>query len=262
MYKIPLALLVGLAMLTGGCARREPLRLRVLSYNIHHGEGMDGRIDLERIAALIRRLEPDLVALQEVDRGVERSGRVDQPERLAEQTGMQSVFERNIAYQGGDYGNAVLSRLPVLRVRNHYLPKSLPNEQRGMLEVQVQAGGRAVRFLATHLDYHPDDTERMESADMLRRFLRPEPAVPTVIAGDMNALPDSRVLEALTSFLIDTYMADSVPLFTYPAGQPDRRIDYILHDRCHAWRCTEYRVIPEAVASDHRPVLATLVLPE
>lgn len=243
-----------------GCSHREPLTLRVLTYNIHHGEGMDGKIDLERIAAVIRQAEPDLVALQEVDRGVKRSDRVDQPARLAELTGMKAVFERNIEYQGGDYGNAVLSRLPIVRHRNHFLPQSVPDEQRGMLEVHVNAGGRPLMFLATHLSYHPSDAERMASVIMIRSFLEQEPDVPTVLAGDMNALPDSRVVVAMTEFLVDTYVADSEAAFTFPADKPDRRIDYILHNRGHGWRSVEYRVLPESIASDHRPVLAVLQL--
>ncbi|MCH7814190.1 MAG: endonuclease/exonuclease/phosphatase family protein, partial [Planctomycetes bacterium] len=134
---------------------------RVLTYNIHHAEGVDGRIDLERIAAVIRRAEADLVALQEVDRGVERSGCVDQPERPAALTGMQIVFAKNIDHEGGAYGNAVLSRFPVEGHRNHRLPRTPPNEQRGLLEIHIQPGGNEFVFLATHLDHQADDDERV-----------------------------------------------------------------------------------------------------
>jgi len=131
-----------LAVLTlTGCVSEHPVTVRVLTYNIHHGEGMDGQIDLERIAAVIRETEADLVALQEVDRGVERTSRADQPGHLGELAGMHAVFEKNIAYQGGEYGNAVLSRFPVEHHQNHHLPRLLPNEQRGLLEVHVRAGG-------------------------------------------------------------------------------------------------------------------------
>src|SRR6185436_4143043 len=110
-----------------GCARQEPVEIRIMSYNIRHGEGMDGRVDLARIADVIRRASPDVVALQEVDRGVQRTGGVDEPAMLGELAGMQSIFEKNIPYQGGEYGNAVLTRLPILYHQNHLLPKSLPN---------------------------------------------------------------------------------------------------------------------------------------
>ena len=88
-----------------------------MSYNVHHGEGSDGRIDLERIAAVIKEEKADLVALQEVDRGVLRSGKRDLPAELAKLTGMSVFFENNFGYQGGEYGNAILTRLPVLSWR-------------------------------------------------------------------------------------------------------------------------------------------------
>jgi len=97
-------------------------RLRVLSYNIHHGEGVDHKLDLQRIAGVIKSVNPDLVALQEVDKGTQRANRVDQPVELARLTGMKVVFGGNIRYEGGDYGNAVLSRLPIKRHKNHLLP--------------------------------------------------------------------------------------------------------------------------------------------
>ena len=146
-------LLLGLTVLAG-CAHEHRLAVRVMSYNIRHGEGMDHRVDLPRIAEVIRAADPDIVSLQEVDRGVERTQHIDEPAQLGELTGMQSIFARNIEYQGGDYGNAVLTRLPVLDHQNHFLPRTRAGEQRGMLALTVLAGNRPFLFLATHFDYH------------------------------------------------------------------------------------------------------------
>jgi endonuclease/exonuclease/phosphatase family metal-dependent hydrolase len=82
--------------------------LRILSYNIHHGAGMDEVLDLDRIAALIREVNPDLVALQEMDSVVTRTGGVDQMATLGESTGLQPLFGRFMAYQGGAYGMGIL----------------------------------------------------------------------------------------------------------------------------------------------------------
>ncbi len=245
-----------LSLGVAGCAGRAAVTVRVLSYNIHHGEGMDGRVDLERIAGVIRSSEADLVALQEVDRGVARTGRVDEPGRLAELTGMEAVFERNITFQGGDYGNAILSRLPVLRCENHALPQSLPNEQRGLLEAVVAAGEGELVFFATHFDYHSDDGERLASAEMLGRLVREREGRPVIVAGDLNALPDSRVIERVGGFLSDTCPREDPANWTYPADAPARRIDYILHSHHPSTSVLSSRVLPESVASDHRPVLA------
>ena len=107
-----------------------PCRIRVLTYNIHHGEGTDGRIVLPRIAQLIRRLKPDLVALQEVDNKTRRTGQVDQASELARLTGMRVVFGRAKNHRGGQYGNVVLSRWPILATQNHPLPKDTGSEPR------------------------------------------------------------------------------------------------------------------------------------
>ena len=244
-----------------GCVSAQPATVGVLTYNIHHGAGMDGAVDLERIANVIREARADLVALQEVDRGVERTGRVNQPERLAELTGMHVVFGKNLDLQGGEYGNAVLSRVPIEHHSNRHLPR-LPskNEQRGLLEAHVTVGRTSLVFVATHFDHQPDDTERLACVTTLRARLAKYAQKPAIVAGDLNALPDSRVIQKVASFLQDAGAIRKEPLFTYPADDPDRRIDYILYNDHPAIRCLDYRVLPDAVSSDHRPVLAVFAL--
>ena len=152
----------------------RPLRLRVLTYNLHHGEGTDGRLDLERIAGVIRGAEPDVVALQEVDRRAERTGSVDQPAELARLTGLRVAFGANISLQGGDYGNAVLSRFPIVRQVNHRLPGPANIEQRGVLEVELLVPGRETPLvlLATHFDHRPDDGARLASTAVLEEWIK------------------------------------------------------------------------------------------
>ena len=89
-----------------GCAtsRTKNMTFRVLTYNIHHGEGIEKKIDLQRIADLINREKADIVGLQEVDRGVERTARRDLPAELAQLTGMTVYFDRNIIHQGATMG--------------------------------------------------------------------------------------------------------------------------------------------------------------
>lgn len=256
--------LVCVLMLSGCCASPADIRLigdgsvdslRVLTYNIHHGEGMDGVIDLERIAAVILGSDADLVALQEVDKGVKRTDGVDQPAVLAELTGMRVIFEKNIAYQGGEYGNAVLTRLPVLRYENHKLPQSRPGEQRGMLEVHVMHGGRPMVFFATHFDYHPDDGERLDSAEMLRGLVEKLGVTRVVVAGDLNTTPGSAVMGKMDAFLTDSYGPGDGPGYTFPADEPDRRIDYVMSHPESGLRVVSCEVLDEAVASDHRPMV-------
>ena len=94
-----LSVVLGIVLISPQSTAAEPLQLRVLSYNIHHGAGIDGKLDLPRIAGVITAVNPDLVALQEVDRKTRRTKQQDQPAMLAKLTGMKILFERNIDFQ-------------------------------------------------------------------------------------------------------------------------------------------------------------------
>lgn len=240
-------------------ADRGPLRLRVLSYNIHHGEGVDHKVDLPRIAEAIKSVNPDLVALQEVDRGVRRTAGIDEPQELARLTGMEVVFEKNIRYQGGDYGNAVLSKLPIRRHKNHPLPSFYEGEQRGVLEVEVETAvpGQSILFLATHLDYRPADEERLASVKFINDLVTSAEGQPALLAGDLNAKPDSTTLRGFKKLW--TSVNDRV-LPTFPVEKPTRQIDFILSYPAECWKAVETRVLDEAVASDHRGIFAVLEL--
>ncbi|MFG0333039.1 MAG: endonuclease/exonuclease/phosphatase family protein [Maioricimonas sp. JB049] len=237
----------------------EPLRLCVLSYNIHHAEGVDRKLDLERIAGVIRAVEPDLVALQEVDRDVRRSESVDQPAELARLTGMEGVFGGNIELQGGGYGNAVLSRLPVIRHENHLLPRFDDGEQRGVLEVEVTLPGDRGRLLllATHFDHRRNERERIASAGAVNELVAKRPGLPALLAGDLNAVPESEPLRIIGEQWTRSN-AEVQP--TIPVKEPTRQIDYVLYRPEGRWKVIETKVLDESVASDHRAFLAVLEL--
>jgi len=204
-------------------------------------------------------VNPDLVALQEVDRGTERTNKVDQPAELARLTGMNLAFGDNIRYQGGDYGNAVLSRLVIKRHKNHLLPLFENGEQRGVLEVDVEIPDEngTLRFLATHLDHRAGDHERLASAKAINETVATSASQPAVLAGDLNDLPDSK---ALREFGIMWTRANEKVLPTVPVNQPTKQIDFILFRPAERWRVIEVRVLDEAVASDHRAIFAVLEL--
>ena len=116
---------------------RGRVRLSVMSYNIHVGIGMDKKLDLARIAEVIKRERVDIVGLQEVDRGVERTGRVDEIRELARLTGMDYAFAHNLDYQGGQYGVAVLSRFPSLAIDHRRFANRRERERRGFIRVEI-----------------------------------------------------------------------------------------------------------------------------
>ncbi len=244
----------------GGCAHSKPAIVRVLTYNIHHGIGMDNKLDLQRTAEVIKSADADLVAMQEVDRGTERSGKVDQLQKLAELTGTQGVFGKTIDWQGGDYGIAVLSRLPVDYYYTHPLPNVPPHEKRALLEVGVRVADRPLAFFTTDLDDNRDEAERIGSIEVFQGLVRQRANAPIILAGDFFLTPDHPVLQPLFQVLHDTCPPDSKDVYTAPAGEPHKRIDLILYGNSPHLQCTEYRVLPEPMAAQHRPVLAVFEL--
>lgn len=238
---------------------REPVRLRVLSYNIHHTQGVDNKLDLERIARVIVSVKPDLVALQEVDQKVKRSQAVDQPSELARLTGMQVVFGANIDLQGGHYGNAVLSRFSFGKHKNYLLPNIDGSEQRGVIEVEINLPGanRPLLLLATHLDYRDDERERLASVKMINEIADKQPQQPIILAGDLNASPESSTLRQLGHAWTPV---NDTPLATVPVGKPKKQIDFILYRPRDRWKVIESHVLDESVASDHRAIFALVEL--
>ena len=240
-------------------AAAEPVRLRVLSYNIHHGAGVDRKLDLERVARVILSVKPDLVGLQEVDQKTKRAGSVDQPAELARLTKMRVAFGANIELQGGKFGNLILSRFPVARHKNHLLPNIDAGERRGVLESEITIPNlkEPLHFLATHLDFRRDDRERRASAKAINALVAKHPAQPALLVGDLNDTPKSKTLELFNS---QWALASKKPLPTVPVARPTTQIDYILFRPATRWKVIEVKVLDEAVASDHRAIFAVLEL--
>ena len=278
MFALKLALLVAGAALivsAGGgdlpprtaCARTPTTRalrtLRVMTYNIHVGIGMDKKQDLARIADVIKHERPDLVGLQEVDRGVERTKRVDQVAELARLTGMEYAFAHNLNYQGGQYGVAVLSRLPILAIDHRRYAHLREAERRGFIRVEVSVGGARINFINTHLDYQQADNRLFETAQLLTAI---EPIkAPRIVVGDFNDEPTgtayrlmlSQFADAWTQSLVRETAASDAQEFghTYPADRPVKRIDYILYGMNGGLRAKR-AWIPRTSASDHLPLVA------
>lgn len=233
--------------------------LRILSYNIHHGEGTDGKVNLARIAQVIMTSGADLVALQEVDRKTTRTGRVDQATELGILTRMHVRFGAAMAFQGGDYGQAILSRWPILMLRTHFLPNPAQRESRIAVSAVIQTGsGHVVRFVSAHLDANTEDDNRWLQAIRLQETFGMDDSLPVILAGDLNDVTESRSLNRLTQHWTDASAGNPIP--TVPSGTPQSRIDYVLL-RPKNWEVRGSTVLDEAVASDHRPLLVTLALP-
>lgn len=239
---------------------------KVMSYNIRHGRGLDDEVDLRRIADDIRDTNADLIGLQEVDMGVERSYQFDLMSVLSGYTGLKSVFYKNIPFQGGEYGNAILSRFPIESSRNlHYIMEH-EGEQRGLLQTEVRIGELTIAFMTTHIDYREDDTERLMNVDQMIETKRAYRGMPVLIIGDFNDVPGSNTHERMKEYFTDVWEEHGEgDGYTFHAEDPDRRIDYIFYtnnlveDDHPAIRPVDIKVI-ETDASDHLPIIATFVI--
>lgn len=227
-----------------------------MTYNIHVGIGMDKKLDLKRIADVINKEKPDLVGLQEVDRGVQRTQRIDEIVELSKLTRMDYAFAFNLPYQGGQYGVAILSRLPI-RATEHRLYKNLREaERRGFIRVEVRIGGQVVHFATTHLDYQHDDGRLFEAQQMLE-FLKNVKG-PLIVVGDFNDTPSGDTYKLMRSLFDDAWaIRPADEGFSYPADKPTKRIDHIFTRQRDGIR-TKRAWTVSTLASDHIPIVADL----
>ena len=238
----------------GSVSAQAERPLRIASYNVHQCRGMDFRKDPERVAAVIRSLDADIVSLQEVlsDPGDAPSSQV---RFLAEKTGMHmAVAGPTMRKADGRYGNALLSRFPITKVRLHDISLGA-FEPRGIIDADIQVGAQTVRVVATHFGLWP--MERNRQARRLLEILPENPAYPLIVMGDINGwVPGSPVLRRLHERL-----GTPATMRSFPALFPVLPLDRI-------WIVPAgYRLVVDAprtglarVASDHLPMVAAVSL--
>lgn len=264
---IYLAAMLGSTALLAACSGSQPSsvkgarQVRVMTYNIHHANPPSkeetGEIDLDAIVNVIRKENPDLVALQEVDVDTKRSGRGNQAEVIAGKLGMKAFFGRAIDHQGGYYGVAILSRYPLMETSVTPLPEDAApaSEDRVLATAKVRLpGGMVIRFGSTHLDV--DSPGNREQQVKAINAIAAKENTPFIVAGDFNAMPESSAISELDKRFTRTCVSDCAP--TIPVDKPDRAIDFIAYSTGAPFKVVSQQVIPERYASDHLPVVATL----
>ncbi len=208
----------------------DTLYLRVMTYNIHHCEGIDGKTDLNRIAKIIRETGVDLVALQEVDQGTERSSGVKILDSLAAITKMHFYFDKNIEFEGGEFGNGILSRLPILVKYNYHYKMNKEGEQRGLLQTVVDFFGNDILFMDTHLNDSRSDSERVLNVDEIKNEVKKYPEMPIIVCGDFNDTSMGRTYLKMREDYSDAWEEIGYGNgFSYPSDFPGKRIDYIFY---------------------------------
>ena len=245
-------------------AGNKPL-VKVMTYNIYGARASSGvPADLSVLAKVINDEKPDLVALQEVDVHTRRTGvTVNQAKELAALTGMEWYFTKAIDVEGGEYGDAVLSRLPILESRRYALPvaPNVSGEFRTVAMIRVNKDGKAFYFAGTHLDHLVQEDSRLLQAAALKKIVA-ELDLPLILGGDFNAVPESETIGMIRSFM-NLGCLQQCPL-TFPSDKPVKTIDYIMTAPVNAFSVDRYTAAigynaeKKEYASDHRPVIALI----
>ena len=205
---------------------------RLLTYNVHRCVGVDRRLDVGRIAAVIAEHEPDVVCLQELDVGRARTGMVDQAEAIAERLSMSFHFHAALKVEAEQYGDAILTPHPERLIRSGGLPtiRGVPGlEPRGALWAAIEFDGVSVNVINTHLGLVPRE-QRLQAAALLGEHWlgHPQCTGPTILTGDFNATSITRPYQALARRLGDCQreLGLKPSVKTFPSSFPAIRIDH------------------------------------
>ncbi|WP_304235914.1 endonuclease/exonuclease/phosphatase family protein [Jiulongibacter sediminis] len=245
-----------------GFAQSESNRtIRVLTFNIFHGATMKGDFDLDRIASVINSVQPDLVALQEVDHLTNRSKKYNLMNELAIRTNLSPLFARAMEFDGGEYGEGILSKFTFISSRNVALPSPNEKEPRAAIEVVFRINKTdTIAFVGTHLD-HTSEEVRLSQVEEINKAFLPN-KYPTILAGDLNAVPGSESIHLLEKQWKTFYDPENYEI-TFPhLSNPEEalKLDYIMAMPKQQWKELERRVIKDDIASDHYALLSVLEL--
>lgn len=234
--------------------------LKIMSYNIRHGEGMDNVLDLSRSAAVIKSQAPDLCGLQEVDEHCLRTDSVGQTEYLAQKTTMKGTFGKFMNYQGGEYGLATLTLKPLISTKVLQLPDGKYEPRVAIVhEVQI-AKGCTIAFANVHFDWISEKEggiNRMNQAQALVKYID-ELKRPAIITGDFNCTPDSPTMKyfAEQGFIFVQKGADNLSF----QGKEKGEIDHVIYrnEGKVKFKSKSIKLLNEPIVSDHRPLIAEL----
>jgi len=237
----------------------EKIYVKVLSFNILHGANTNGSFNLDTIANIIKNSDADFVSLQEVDFKTNRARKYDLTSELGYRTKMVSLFGRAIYYDGGEYGEGILSKYSFLSSRKVDLPYTRGNEPRTALEVTtVLTSGDTISFIGSHFDHLKDNTDRVMQAKEINKVFAKN-KYPTIFSGDLNDVPNSKTINILENFWNSSYLKENIE-YTYPSKNPTKKIDYVMFIPKRKWKVIKTKTICSTIASDHCAYLVTLEL--
>lgn len=227
---------------------------RVASYNIHQCLGIDGKLDIARVAEVIRELQADIVGLQEVKAPFGEDRATMQLDFLSDATGLRAIGGPTIERHDGYYGNALLTRCRILDVRRHDLSYKR-REKRGALDVELETSQGSARVIVTHLGLQP--AERRYQVQLLLKIVELSPILPVIVMGDLN---EWFLLGRPARWLHRHFGHFPAPR-TFPSFYPLFSLDRILVQPKEALLEVGVLKTPAAlVASDHLPLQAFVAM--
>lgn len=228
---------------------KKQVSVRILSYNVRNCRGLDNLTDYKRVADIITRISPDVVALQELDSATTRSAGIVVLNELATYTNMFKSYSASIVFQGGKYGIGVLSKVEPMNWKVVPLPGR--EEKRSILVVEF----KDYIFCCTHFSLTEED--RAASVNIINDALKAN-SKPVFLAGDLNSVPGSSVIKSIET---GWYMLNNPQVPTIPADNPQKCIDFIFAAKFtgHTFQTKLTTVEHEPLASDHLPVWADIV---
>lgn len=233
----------------------EDNTVNIMSYNIKSGQGMDGKRDIKRAAQVIQEACPDIIGLNEVQYKTTLSGFKDQCEQIAEPLGYNHVFGRSINYKGGGYGNALITKYPILESQVHILPKprGVKGEERSILKCKLDINGKYVYAMVTHLGLSFE--ERKEAIIYIEKLVS-ECEYPVLLLGDFNVESISPEMKPIHNVLEDSaVLVQQDKIRTFNAERPTARIDFIFVSE--SINVSSANVI-DSQASDHLPYVISV----
>ncbi|MFT4534888.1 MAG: endonuclease/exonuclease/phosphatase family metal-dependent hydrolase [Saprospiraceae bacterium] len=242
------------------CNQSKSIDLKVMSFNIRHGVGMDNILDLSRSAKVIKATGPDLCGLQEVDNFCSRSDSVGQTEFLAKYGSMEGTFGKFMNYQGGEYGMATLSSKRLLSTKILNLPDGKHEPRISIVHSVELVKGAIISFANVHFDWiegEEGDNNRLAQAKTLVAYID-SLNLPAIIIGDFNCTPDSRTMEYFKhqGFVFAEKGSDNLSF----QGKERGEIDHLIYRNTKylQFNVKAFDLLDQPIVSDHRPLVVNL----
>ena len=238
--------------------------IKILSYNIYHGENpyKKGEPNIDSVAQLINTYKPDLAAFQEVDSATGRSEkiyatRIDFMAELAKKTGMHGFFGKAMDFNGGGYGEGLLTSKPAQAITK-ILPTPKGGEPRSLIYIEYPlTTKKKIVFAGSHLCHQYEENRIAQVKEINKTFEKTKQ--PVILCGDLNFTPDKEPYSILSTTWDDAAALKGNPELTFSSDNPRIRIDYCWLKKGNKWKVIDVQVLPYAY-SDHKPVLITLAV--